>query len=75
MWRNKTVQRAKSPNTVLCSPSRESGEAHTDLLNAVCPYTIIFYLFLHDIFLMPLFSKFFLPPLTTAVVHGRTTAL
>jgi len=40
-----------SPTAFFRSPSRESGEAHTDLL--------------HDDFL---------PPLTTAVVHGRTTA-
>jgi len=26
-----------SPTAFFRSPSRESGEAHTDLLNAVCP--------------------------------------
>jgi hypothetical protein len=25
MWRNKNVQRAESPNTILCSPSRRKA--------------------------------------------------
>jgi hypothetical protein len=48
-----------SPNTVLCSPSRRKA--------ASCPQS-------GQAHIQTCYTMIFLPTLTTAVVHGRTTA-
>jgi hypothetical protein len=43
----KNRTKGKGPTAVFRSPSRPTGgEAHTVLLNAVCPYVIIFFYYL-----------------------------
>jgi hypothetical protein len=53
-----------SPNTVLCSLAAYWRRTVTDLLNAVCPYTIIFYFIIYNIFYITIYFKILFAPKT-----------